>query len=292
VAEAGEPETLCFAYIVRGDVILRCGGSKTQLTAIRGIRGFAVGDEHWSYEPKWRLLASGETSSMTYVIDLRTGSRKDNVDVSDVVRSCGTFYALPRFPVDGVRLDLITGEMIAFPPYETFLCSADRKTVIGMTDYKESALTLGVPPSITIAPAKKFDRLGFAVSPNGKNIAYYSDRGILCVYIHPGTTHCARMQESLVGRPSVNDAGEVLVSAGSLEECYYAGWRDFFPKPRQGDDQEDRDQCLTVGYWKPGLDSIRIIEPLGAEPQWVSPHAARLLRELARRNNRSIGRKQ
>ncbi len=82
--------------------------------------------------------------------------------------------------------------------------------------------------------------------------------------------------------PSVNDAGEVLVSAQTRQECFYTSASNFSTKRARG---AGADACLAIGYWKPGLKAIESVEPLGRSPQWIRPETAKLLRDWAARGN-------
>ena len=73
---------------------------------------------------------------------------------------------------------------------------------------------------------------------------------------------------------SVNDSGEVLAAAGTGKGCVYTTSYNFSPakSPDAGDDE-----CLGVGYWKPGLAAIVFLQDLGRNPQWLRPETAKLL---------------
>jgi len=65
---------------------------------------------------------------------------------------------------------------------------------------------------------------------------------------------------------------------GTGQGCFYKNYYDFSPQHSPGATGETQDECLGIGYWKPGLESIRIVEPLGRNPQWIRPETAELLR--------------
>jgi hypothetical protein len=70
-----------------------------------------------------------------------------------------------------------------------------------------------------------------------------------------------------------------LIPRGTGQECFYKTSSDFAPRRFPGATDESRDECLGIGYWKPGLRSIEIIEPLGLNPQWITQTVADLLRK-------------
>jgi hypothetical protein len=73
---------------------------------------------------------------------------------------------------------------------------------------------------------------------------------------------------------SVNNAGEILAAAGTGKGCYFKTSFNFAP-PQKG--ETDNDECLGVGFWKPGLKAILFMEPIGHNPQWITPSTAELL---------------
>jgi hypothetical protein len=136
----------------------------------------------------------------------------------------------------------------------------------------------GNPPRTEIAAAERFDVYRFNVSPDGSRTVYYTDLRPLCVWPSSGPAQCVADHGTLADMPSVSDAGKVLVATGTGQECFYKSQYDFFPRRFRGATDDSRDECMGIGYWKPGLKSLDIIEPLGRSPQWINPATAALLR--------------
>jgi len=279
---SGQSEKACFAFLLRGDVMVTCRGKGAQVTHRGNIEGFAVSDEqsalaYTTSRVVKRTQSIAEAGSKTAVIDLKSGSEKVVDGVNGALSTCGGLLSLvgPGGITPPVR-DLISGQTVAFPPYYGFRCSADRKVVAGATN-EQDALRLGMPPATKVADAGAFSLYSFNMSPDGSKIAYHADHYPLCLFARGGTS-CTTEKGPFVDAPSVNDAGEVLISMGTGQGCFYKNYYDFSPKHFPGATDETQDECLGIGYWKPGLESTRIIEPLGRNPQWIRPETAELLR--------------
>jgi hypothetical protein len=258
-------------------------GKTTQVTRKGGIEGFAVDDAHASFAyTTLHLLRHNAPTDVdggvytTVLIDLEGGSSRDLVGVWGIVSSCGGLFPMDvPVPEPGPR-DLVSGDEVAFHSYSRFLCSADRKTVVGVAK-KDGGLFSGDPPAIRIADAKTFNHYGFAISPDGSKVAYRSDRGRLCMFSGSDPARCVEVEATLADAPSVNDSGELLVAMGTGQECFYTGYSSFSPRHVPAATNESRDECLGVGFWSADLGSVQIIGPLGRHPQWIKPETAQLL---------------
>lgn len=164
-------------------------------------------------------------------------------------------------------------------PYTWFRCSADRKVVVGIVE-PERALYAG---STRIADPGRAAHYEFNVSPNGKYVAYASDRQPLCVWSAEGGAQCAgaNMIDTSHDLVSVRDDGDVLVAMASADKCVYENAAVF--KPAKANDKK-ASNCLAIGHWRAGMGSPEIVEPFGREPQWISPTTASLLRAWARKS--------
>jgi hypothetical protein len=286
----GQTQKPCFAFLLKGDVSVSCEGRTTQITHRGDVMGFAVSDEQLSFAYTTSRITK-ETATAAWVahtttlIDLKSGGSKPLAEVRGVVSTCGGI-----FPIGDARgihssaRDLMTGDEVSFPPYIRFRCSSDRNSVVGTTKDQGGDLYEGTSPITKIAAAERFDVYLFNLSPNGSKTAYWADLRALCVFsASSGRAQCMAKHGTLADMPSVNDSGEVLVAKGTGQECFYRSMYDFSPTPLPGATDEDRDECLGIGYWKPGLESIEIIEPLGRNPQWLTPAAAELLRNWSAR---------
>jgi len=281
-AQAKDP---CLAFLLRADVTVLCEKKTTQVTHLRNIESFAVSEERSSFA----FANSGAASAYTTtVIDLKAGTSKKVEGIESVVSTCGGILPNQNRPRTSTR-DVVTGEDLTFAPYVRFRCSADRRVVVGITKDgstkdQRSDLYEGLPPSAKIAAFEDVDAYYFGVSPDGSRVAYYNDVRPLCVLTRLGTAQC--VEHSTISDPvSVNDSGEVLVATGTGRGCVYRTSYDFSPAAtRAGGD----DECLGIGYWKPGMKAISFIVPLGRNPQWISPRIAASLIQWSVKPNESV----
>jgi len=273
-AAFAQPKDPCLAYLLRADVAVLCENKTTQITHLRKIESFAVSEERSSLA--FSTATGAARAYTTTVIDLKAGTSKRLDGIDAVVSTCGGILPNQNVPRTSTR-DVVTGENLVFAPYIRFRCSTDRRVVAGIQDDR-SGLYQGLPP-VKVAPFEDVDADYFGVSPDGSKTAYYNDVRPLCVLSRPGTKQC--VEHNTMSDPvSVNDAGEVLVANGTGRGCNYRTSYDFSPAsdPKGGDDE-----CLGVGYWKPGLKAILFVAPLGRNPQWISPRMAAALIQWSRR---------
>ena len=267
VAVAGacfaQPKEPCFAFEARGDISLVCQGKTTQITHLGDLQNFAVSDELASL-----AYITGPDATAT-VVNLKTGSNKRVERVDGAVSSCGGILAIPLASTKSTQ-ELVSGREVQFAPYSRFRCSSDRKVVAGITQHE---LFAGIPPKTKIATAGDVDDLYFNVSPDGTKIAWFNSVRPLCVVSGTGTKQCVD-HETMSDPVSVNDSGELLAAAGTGRGCDYKTSYNFSPSksPTGGDDE-----CLGIGYWKPGLPAIVFLQNIGRNPQWLRPETAKLL---------------
>jgi hypothetical protein len=112
-------------------------------------------------------------------------------------------------------------------------------------------------------------------------VVYTSGNRPLCVFASLGPAACLDQKDTLL--PSVNNSGEVLAGVPTAQECFYKAPYNFSPRPFAGASDEKRDACLAIGYWRPGLGSMVLLEPIGRDPQWISQATAELVRTWAAR---------
>ncbi len=275
-----QPKDPCMAFLLRADVTVLCANKTAQITRFRNIESFAISEERSSFA--FASAAGAERVYTTTVIDLKTGTSKKFEGIDAVVSTCGGILPNQNIPRTSTR-DVVTGEDVTLAPYIRFRCSADRRFVVGVKDQR-SDLYEGLPPSAKIASFEDVDVYYFGVSPDGSKVAYYNDVRPLCVLSRPGTPQC--VDHSTISDPvSVNDSGEVLVATGTGRGCVYRTSYDFSPAAsRTGGD----DECLGVGYWKPGRKAISFIVPLGRNPQWISPHIAASLIQWSAKSSEGV----
>jgi hypothetical protein len=278
----GQPEKPCFAFLLKGDITVVCGGQRTQITRRGDLEGFAISDERAAIafttsrivKRAGSVTTSAET---TTIIDLKSGTSKAAEGIAGVVSTCGGIFSANGRGDHPIVRDPMTGDQLSFPPYVWFRCSANRKTVVGTSKNPGGELYEGTPPKTKITGPGTFNAYSFNISPDGSKVAYHNDR--LCLFSTPGPSQCVEPQGSIVpDSPSVNNVGEVLAAIGTGEECFYKGTYNFSPQRSPG---AKADECVGIGYWKSGLQSIQVIEPLGRSPQWISPATAELLRTWA-----------
>jgi len=216
----------------------------------------------------------------TVIIDLKSGNAKSVFGANTVISTCGSIFwaSDERREHSGTR-DLSTGDEVAVPPYNWFRCSSDRKIVVGIVKGDADDLYEGTPPQIRVTLAGARHGYTFNLSADGSKVAYASDSSPLCVF-SSGSTQCASEDaiDAFGDVPSVNDAGDVLVATHTQQECFYKSPSNFSATRTRG---AGRDACLGIGYWRPGLKSIEIVEPIGRNPQWINPATAALLRDWA-----------
>ncbi|HWC98922.1 MAG TPA: hypothetical protein VG456_19315 [Candidatus Sulfopaludibacter sp.] len=265
---SAQPKEPCFAFLMKGDITAVCQGKTTQITHRGDVEHFAVSDEQAAL-----AYISGGAGTAT-VINLKTAAVKRVSNVDEVVASCGGILPIPVGGSNTLH-EVVTGAELTFAPYRRFRCSADRKTVVGMTSRE---LYEGLPPSTKIAPGTEVHDLYFNISPDGSKVAYFNDVKPLCIVSSPGAAKCVE-HETMSDPVSVNDAGEVLAASGTGKGCVYKSAFNFTPAktPDSGDDE-----CLGVGYWKPGTPAIVFLQDIGRNPQWLRPETAALLVEWSR----------
>jgi hypothetical protein len=278
---------LCYAFLLRADVYVTCGGETTRITRRADLKSYGVSDEKavLAYSTEKTIKQTPEEAwkeSTASVIDLATGAVKHVTGRRGLGSACGGIFTVHDAGTAPPMLDVVHGGELRYPPYGRFRCSADRKTVVGVLEDLGADLYEGVPPATKIADGKAASRVSFDVSPDGSKVAYFNRDVLgahLCVRDRSGTAECADRSGD-TDSPSVDDVGRVLVTIDTEETCYYKGSTYFVPGRLAG---KSNDLCVGIGYWRPGLKTIELIEPLGRNPQWISPATAKLLRDWAAR---------
>jgi hypothetical protein len=280
-------EKPCFAFLLRGDVSVSCGAAVTQVTRLGDVDEFAVSGEHSTlgYVTSEMTKRSGPSAvaiSTTTLVDLRSGMTRRLVGDNFLVSTCGgLFWGYDAQRKNSGTRDLITGEELAVPAYPWFRCSSDRKVTVGTSGERGSDLYEANTSRTKIASAGSFSHGTFSISPNGSQIAYFSDGSPLCVVAPPAAPQCAAESAALPNAPSVDDSGQVLFTTSTSQECFYKAPSNFSPQRPAGTRGEGTDACLAISYWRPGLKSATVVESLGRNPQWISPATAELLRSWA-----------
>jgi hypothetical protein len=262
-AALAQPKDPCFAFLLKGDITAVCEGKTTQITHRGDVQNFAVSDDIATM-----AYISGGAGVAT-VVNLKTATTKKVPGADEVVATCGGILPIPVGASATIH-DVVTGAELTYPPYLRFRCSADRKTVVGITQHQ---LYLGVPPATKVAAGSEVHDLYFNISPSGAKVAYFNDVKPLCLFSGTGPAQCVE-HETMSDVISVNDSGELLAASGTGKGCVYKSAYNFTPAkpPDSGDDE-----CLGIGYWKPGMSAIVFLVDVGRNPQWLRPETARLL---------------
>jgi len=291
MANGASAQTPCFAFLLRGDVATVCEGKQDQITRRGDIDDFAVSDKQSSLAfvtsvVTLRTAAEADVVSTTSLIDLRSGRLTRVTGENALVSTCGGIFWLydeKREHFGGY--DLTTGEEVRMPPYAWFRCSADRKVVVGSAKKSGMDLVENDAARTRVAVDGAFNFFQFNVSPDGSKAVYTRDDRPLCVFALPGPAECtAGTDDSFggLGVPSVNNAGEVLMTTLTSEICFYKSASNFSRERTPGARQEP---CAGIGFWKPGLKSVEIVEPIGGNPQWITPDTTKLLRDWGNRGH-------
>lgn len=274
----------CFAFLLGGDVTVACDGRATKITNLGNVESFAITEEQSSLGYTTSRLTGRSESTTVYaytatVVDLNTGKSRMIDGVRGVVNTCGGLFSIHHVGdlLSSTR-ELVSGAELEFRLYDWFRCSSDRKTVVGSTRETGADLLEGLRTGAKIAAAGDFSVYDFNVSPSGAKVAYINQLGAVCV-LSPSSlmAECSATGGTLLDNPSVNDSGGVLIAAGTSRECFYRTSTNFSTKAFPGAANMNRDECLGIGYWRSGLKSIEIIQPIGCVPQWINRPMAALL---------------
>ena len=294
-------QSLCFAFLRSGYVVISCDGRGDKITRQGNLNSFAVAEEQGILGVVTSFIEQGFTSSEQQGIQITPGSRtlqdlvrmtelrsgkslvsKARGNVPTLMSTCGGFFGEVDSKRQPLRRELLKGTDVAIDPYTWFRCSVDRRVVAGIQEH-DRTLYEGMPPQTRVAEARSVAYYEFNISPNGKYLAFASDRQPLCVWSAEGGAQCAESADAVDSSHdlvSVRDDGEVLVSLATADKCVFKSPTIFSPA-KPNDPKAMR--CFGIGHWRPGMKSPEIVEPLGRAPQWISPETANLLRQGARK---------
>ena len=296
-AQAVQSPPLCYAYLngndhQASDLYIACQGKHDRITKLGDIFDFAVAVDG-SAMALWRQRGTerGYDSHQRpirlplfqiQVVSLKPGFQtqwfppvEGNVWLHPW---CGAILAVARRDYIGrppsswtyKTYNVLTGQPLSFPPYKTFACSADGRTVIGYLDGDRQGLWAGVPPQRRIAHAASPDAgpSMFDISPNGRYVAYGPPTSFsgFCVD-EDGSWGCAPAEPIKV---SISDSGTALFDEGTGKTC--GGW-----------------PCTGVLRWQAGTSQADVVEPVGWLPQWITPEIAASLRAWRSHENTSGG---
>lgn len=298
--------TPCFAFTLQGDVWIRCGPEKRQITQLGNVDYFAVSTSGTG-------LALYRASKIETFLISPGGIRRRRLPPpgpSDLVPSCGTVMLETSHVYDTAgpgrtRMwgkshyvyispayqDAFTGLPITEPPYEEFRCSSDGKIVSGFLsqDPLQLVLEAGFPPRKVFETSNRLGKPGginrFAISDKGTYVAYSTIVGQLCSQRIGKVNRCVSVSGS-VGRISVSNEGNIIYGQEYWDGlgdgvCYYKDRWHSSLRPRRG--YNHAGPCSAVLLWHAGLKKPQVLVPLGTDPQWITPGAASSLIELSKR---------
>jgi len=293
---------LCFAFLRSGSVVISCEGREDRITRHGELNSFAIAEEPGVLGVVTSYIEQQGTGSlqqgiqvvpgsqgvfdMVRMVELKSGKplfNKIRGSVPTLISTCGGLFGVLDAKRVPVRKDVLTGADVSFDPYTWFRCSADRKVVAGIAE-QDRILSEGLPPQAHVAPAEAAAYYEFNMSPNGKYLAFASDRQPLCVWSAEGGSQCAESADatdSTHDLVSVSDDGDVLVAIATGDKCAYKSPTIF--SPAKPNDRKAMN-CIGIGHWRPGMKSPEIVESLGRAPQWINPATASLLRQGLRKD--------
>lgn len=237
---------------------------------------------NFAVSPGRMVLALADGAGRVRVFSLRPpyqelpwrGPTGDDVQMWGLQTTCGTVAVwTARGTVDG-----LTGAVIQAGPKAGFVaCDRDRSVAVGVSASWLNTRGSKRPAHLLLGGDDVADtELNFAVSPGGSWYAYVYDSGgpyhprwPICVFTTAGpaesggcTPECDLGWHAGGGARlgSVADDGSVIFAAGS-----YAN-----PCP----------SCSSIYYWNPNTPKPvlpALLQRSGADPQWITPAAARAL---------------
>ncbi len=275
-AQAMEPPRPCYAFL-GGNVhkaiglYISCEGKEELITKAQGVWDFAVAADGSALALR-RERGKQKGFDVNHrpidvphfeieVVSLKPGFERHWSPVeghASLYPYCGAILAVARhmYPGSGGPLNLkvtystynvLTGQPVSFPPYVTFGCSADGKTVVGNLDSYGRALWAGLPPRQRIAQAGQYGIITYGISPNGQYVAWQVMEGIrLCVDKNGESLGCVPCSSS-TEKISVSDWGGVLYNGGTGETC--GGW-----------------ECTGIFYWRPETRGPIYYKLMGRRP--------------------------
>jgi hypothetical protein len=230
-------------------ILLDCNGNQHSIPTGVYVWDFAIDQEGSALALKRPVLQPGWLHIVTFdfgIVDLHGQSTvrvSRGVDAGRLVPSCGTMFVVFRGPK--VR-DIIHSSKLSIKPYSSFRCSADRSVIAGVRKLNATEINIRLPLREIDIPRDPFTEFG--LSPNGRYLAYWQKRDVLCVTVIGATAACTHVGDLSGGPYSVSDEGEVLFG-----------------------------QAGRLAYWRPGQPSPTKLQEDGVHPQWVSPRAASAL---------------
>ena len=224
----------------------------------------------------------GRTLEVVSLADGVSTYRPTRTGTLDVKQSCGT--VIVREQADESKTyqvrDVLTDKLLSKSPYREFACSIDQEAVIGVTG-TPARLMAGLTPPEEIKVIEHDNLVGFAISPDGKYLAYTTpDMGFnLCIRTYSrGAQFCKDVGTYPFGSLSINEAGHLLYTM-SDDRCWYGNSL-----------RSKANDCFEVREWRPGLEKAAKVT-LGVYPVWLSDVQATALIRFARESKNSSNRK-
>jgi hypothetical protein len=271
-------QTPCYTFLRGGALWFSCQGKKESISIGKDARDFAI-------DPDGRFLVILRYPPTYFhtginvldITELHSPFIKQTKQVSfgRLSSTCGTVLA---YPIHGTRPIVDIQQMSTLPyPVDAIGCSSDRTVVAG----KEVRINgvVRFDGDIAINRNGKLEQMikasatslyDFALSPNGKFVAYFERRdnkGLVCSTELDGKEFCSPGPNDAGGeRVSVTNAGAVLYEGSLMSTCWYDG---------------NGSPCRSVEYWAPGMVASITLEKIGDshDPMWISPETARALHD-------------
>jgi hypothetical protein len=206
------------------------------------------------------------TSGALTTVDLQEGvelRRKQTEYLGGLVSSCGTVL------LD--RRDVFSGRSFKVPHYRHFRCSDDAKIVIGLNPRDGSLIQAGRPPKVAVHGGRAI--IQYDISPDGGYLAYLTTHEVCsgkmgtvaeCMPVHEPLVHIAVSNRGEVAFDTIVTKGcDVHAPAGTIPANDYSG--------------SEPTRCSAVGYWKPGLPTIRILAYQARNAWWITTQTASAL---------------
>jgi hypothetical protein len=258
-------ENDCFAFIENGAIVLTCGSEVVRSEDL-GIQGFAISEDGQlglKRSTAGPIVNGGtELINNSLVVNLSNEAvRSFDFYPDDFAATCGALLA--EAPLRKGIVNVSSGESVKRGQYTRYRCSNDQGVCVGQVTRSANLVLERESKHTTLegsAISGEFD-----ISPNGKYVAY-SNHNRICVASSKSQTQCT--SAASVGGLSVSDAGEVLFTGGTGQNCVYKDSWHFRPEPLSNNSVH-LDECLAIMLWKSGLKSSTRVAALGRQPEWV-----------------------
>jgi len=274
-AEPKRGESLCFAFLMRGDLFVHCGGQVRQVTRLGTVDEFAIDSEARRVALAFDEVHtpidefSSEASSTIRTVELPTGAVRLGPTGGQILATCGGLFILEK--EDQPAQDLWNeGAVLEELRYGARHCSRDRG--VRIKEGKSDWVGLLWKWEGETQEVKGAQRQPYALSPRG-DILVYQTKDQLCRQSWGAEAQCVPF--SLVpDELSVNDRGETLMGLGTGNSCYFRSRTNFWPEPIYPEVKIAKDECSGIAWWDGVAKDVRFLVGIGRAPQWIEPAMA------------------